>query len=47
MRHMKTGLSRIVIAMLALDAPAVAEPADFPSDGIDNRIEFWKKVITQ
>lgn len=44
---MKTGLSRIVIAMLALAAPAVAERSDFPSDGIENRIEFWKKVFTQ
>ena len=44
---MKLGLSRIIVVILALAAPAVAEPLELPSDGLENRVEFWKKVFTQ
>jgi peptidoglycan lytic transglycosylase D len=44
---MRLSLPRIMVVVLALAAPAFAEPLDFPSDGLESRIEFWKKVYTQ
>src|SRR6266850_8439789 len=44
---MRLSLPRIIVAVLALAAPALAERLDFPSDGLESRIEFWKKVYTQ
>ncbi len=47
---MKLGFSRIIVALLALAAPAApafAERFTLPSEGLENRIEFWKKVYTQ
>src|SRR6267142_7026831 len=44
---MRLSLPRIIVAVLALAAPAVAERLDFPSDGLESRVEFWKKVYTQ
>jgi len=38
---------RLIVALLALASPAVAERLDLPSQGLENRIEFWKKVYTQ
>src|SRR5947199_4876650 len=37
----------IVTAVLATAAPAFAGPSDLPTDGLESRIEFWKKVFTQ
>src|SRR3972149_999579 len=44
---MKLVFSRTVAALLALAAPALAEPLTLPSEGLEDRIEFWKKVYTQ
>src|SRR5438128_2664487 len=44
---MKVSFSRLIVALLALAAPAVAERLELPSQGLENRIEFWKKVYTQ
>jgi len=37
----------IITAVLATAAPAFAGPADLPGEGLESRIEFWKKVFTQ
>ncbi len=44
---MRLSLSRLIVAVLALASPAVAERLELPSQGLENRIEFWKKVYTQ
>jgi len=44
---MKVSLYRIIVAVLALGAPAFAERLDLPDKGLESRIEFWKKVYTQ
>src|SRR5215813_9916185 len=44
---MKLTFSRVIIALLALASPAMAESLDLPSQGLENRVEFWKKVFTQ
>jgi membrane-bound lytic murein transglycosylase D len=44
---MKLGLSRIIVVLLAVAAPAVAERLELPATGLENRVEFWKKVFTQ
>jgi membrane-bound lytic murein transglycosylase D len=44
---MRLSLPRLIVAVLALASPAFAERLEFPSQGLENRIEFWKKVYTQ
>src|SRR6516162_10797786 len=44
---MRLSLPRLVVAVLALASPAIAERLELPSQGLENRIEFWKKVYTQ
>lgn len=44
---MKLSLQRLVFAVLALGLPAVAQSVELPSEGLESRIEFWKKVYTQ
>src|SRR5437868_13970940 len=44
---MRVSLYRIIVAVLALGAPAFAERLDLPDKGLESRIEFWKKVYTQ
>jgi len=44
---MRLGLARLIVAVLALASPAFAERLELPSQGLENRIEFWKKVYTQ
>ena len=44
---MKLSLSRLIVALLAMAAPAVAQGPEFPAQGLEDRIEFWKKVYTQ
>jgi membrane-bound lytic murein transglycosylase D len=44
---MKLSLPRVIVALLVVAAPAVAQRPEFPSQGLENRIEFWKKVYTQ
>ena len=40
-------LSRLIVVVLALASPALAERLDLPSQGLENRVEFWKKVYTK
>ena len=41
-------LFRITVCLLALTAPAfAAENPDFPIQGLERRVEFWKKAFTQ
>ena len=41
-------LFRITFCLLALTAPAfAAENPDFPIQGLERRVEFWKKAFTQ
>jgi membrane-bound lytic murein transglycosylase D len=44
---MRLSLPRLIVAVLALASPAFAERVELPSQGLENRIEFWKKVYTQ
>jgi membrane-bound lytic murein transglycosylase D len=44
---MKLGLSRIIVVLLTMAAPAVAERLELPSAGLESRVDFWKKVYTQ
>jgi membrane-bound lytic murein transglycosylase D len=44
---MKLSLPRILFAGLALTVPALAQPVELPNQGLESRIEFWKKVYTQ
>jgi membrane-bound lytic murein transglycosylase D len=43
---MKVGL-RLIIVVVALACPLLAGPVEMPRQGLENRIEFWKKVYTQ
>ena len=44
---MKLSLSRLIVALLAMAAPAVVQGPELPAQGLEDRIEFWKKVYTQ
>ena len=44
---MRLSLPRLIVAILALAAPALAGPLELPTQGLESRIEFWKKVYTQ
>jgi len=44
---MKRRFFVLLITLLAAAVPAIAASADLPSSGLENRIEFWKKVYTQ
>jgi membrane-bound lytic murein transglycosylase D len=45
---MRFSFPRLIVAVLALASPAVAaERLELPSQGLEHRIEFWKKVYTQ
>jgi len=46
---MKHRLPSLIVVLMALAGPAFAErsAADLPSEGLENRIEFWKKIYTQ
>ena len=44
---MRLSVSRVIVVVLALAAPAFAEGLDLPAQGLESRIEFWKKVFTQ
>ena len=47
MPPMKYSLPRLIVVVLALAAPAFAARLELPVDGLESRIEFWKKVYTQ
>src|SRR5947209_16934247 len=44
---MRLSLPRLIVAVLALASPAIAARLELPSQGLESRIEFWKKVYTQ
>jgi membrane-bound lytic murein transglycosylase D len=44
---MKLSVSGMIVVILALAAPAFAGAADLPVQGLESRIDFWKKVYTQ
>ena len=44
---MKLSVSGVIILILAMAAPGFSEAADLPVQGLENRVEFWKKVFTQ
>jgi membrane-bound lytic murein transglycosylase D len=44
---MKLRVAGIIGLMLALSVPVFAETAELPVQGLESRIEFWKKVFTQ
>ena len=45
---MKLSFSAVVaVVILALAAPVFAESAELPVQGLESRVEFWKKVYTQ
>lgn len=44
---MRLSLPRLILAVLALASPVFAERVELPSQGLESRIEFWKKVYTQ
>jgi len=44
---MRLSFPRLLIALVALAMPAFAAATDLPSEGLENRIDFWKKVYTQ
>jgi membrane-bound lytic murein transglycosylase D len=43
---MRLSFPRLFVAALAMASVAYAEPATFPNQGLEDRIEFWKKVYT-
>jgi membrane-bound lytic murein transglycosylase D len=44
---MKLNFFLSVAVLVAIDSPAVAEPLELPSQGLESRVEFWKKIFTQ
>jgi len=44
---MKLSLLPLIVVVLAMAAPAIAQQPEFPTQGLEDRIEFWKKVYTQ
>src|SRR5438876_1770604 len=44
---MRLSLPRLIVAVLVLASPAIAARLELPSQGLESRIEFWKKVYTQ
>jgi membrane-bound lytic murein transglycosylase D len=44
---MRLSVSRIIVVMLAVAAPVFAESSDLPAQGLEKRVDFWKKVFTQ
>src|SRR5215475_8808262 len=45
--RMKHSLPRLIVMILALAAPAFAEGLELPVEGLETRVDFWKKVFTQ
>jgi len=45
--RMRLSFPRLFLAILAFATTALAGAADLPTTGLENRIEFWKKVYTQ
>ncbi len=44
---MRLRLSSLIMVVLAMAASAAAEGLSLPAQGLESRVEFWKKVFTQ
>jgi peptidoglycan lytic transglycosylase D len=44
---MKHNLSRLIVVLLTLASPALAASVELPMDGLESRVDFWKKIYTQ
>jgi membrane-bound lytic murein transglycosylase D len=44
---MRFSFPRLLVAFIAVAAPVFAATSELPSTGLEDRIEFWKKVYTQ
>jgi len=44
---MRLSFLRLLAVLLALAVPAFAGPEELPSQGLEDRIDFWKKVYTE
>jgi membrane-bound lytic murein transglycosylase D len=44
---MRLSFPRTLVMLLTLAAPSFAGSADFPNQGLEDRIQFWTKVYTQ
>jgi hypothetical protein len=44
---MKFRATSVLAILLAAVIPAFAEIPSLPSEGLDQRIDFWKKIYTQ
>src|SRR5215510_2143114 len=47
MNGMRLSFAGLSVMVLALGVPAFAGFAEFPNQGLEDRVEFWKKVYTQ
>src|SRR5215475_1831268 len=47
MVKMRTSISRVILCILALVAPTFARSPELTTQGLEQRIDFWKKVYTQ
>src|ERR1051326_1758556 len=47
MERMKLSVSGVIIVMLALVVPVFSQSTELPVQGLEGRIDFWKKVFTQ
>src|SRR5690348_10955153 len=45
--RMKYRFTILIVVVLALTAPAFAARLELPAEGLETRIEFWKKIYTQ
>jgi membrane-bound lytic murein transglycosylase D len=44
---MKLRVLSLIVVLLTIAAPVIAQQSEFPTQGLEDRIEFWKKVYTQ
>src|SRR5262245_30848503 len=44
---MKNRFPLLIVVVMALAAPAFAARLELPVEGLESRVEFWKKIYTQ
>src|SRR5262249_6451301 len=44
---MRTSILRLIVFFLAFAAPALASSPELTTQGLEQRVDFWKKVYTQ
>src|SRR5438876_8559284 len=47
MMGMRLSFPRLFLTLMALATPAFAGSAELPTRGLEDRVDFWKKVYTQ